>query len=86
MADYTIVRVDDVPDLAAEVGMDPKHFEIRFMREALGLRNFAVASSTSVVAGRAPEGHAHRRGHRHTVQEEVYFLVRVELQGKSTER
>ena len=42
MADYTIVRVADVPDQAAEVGMDPDHFEIRFLREALGLRNFAV--------------------------------------------
>ena len=33
VADYTIVPVADVPDVAAEVGMDPDHFEIRFMRE-----------------------------------------------------
>ena len=37
MAGYNIVRVAEVPDQAADVGMDPKHFEIRFMREALGL-------------------------------------------------
>ena len=42
MADYTIVPVSDVPDMATEVGMDPDHFEIRFMRESLGLKNFAV--------------------------------------------
>ena len=42
VADYTIVPVSDVPDMAAEVGMDPDHFEIRFMRESLGLKNFAV--------------------------------------------
>jgi hypothetical protein len=42
VADYTIVPVSDVPDMAAEVGMDPDHFEIRFMREPLGLKNFAV--------------------------------------------
>src|SRR5438093_4972526 len=42
MAEYTIVSVADVPDQAAEVGMDPEHFEIRFLGESLGLRNFSV--------------------------------------------
>ncbi len=42
MAGYTIVPVADVPDQAAEVGMDPDHFEIRFMRGPLGLQNFSV--------------------------------------------
>ena len=41
MADYTVVRVADTPDLAEAVGMDPDHFEVRFLREALGLENFA---------------------------------------------
>jgi mannose-6-phosphate isomerase-like protein (cupin superfamily) len=81
MADYTIVSVSDVPDSAAAVGMDPDHFEIRFMREALGLRNFAVTYERFGGGWRAPKGHAHRRGHRHTVQEEVYFLVSGQAQG-----
>ena len=42
MAEYSIARVADVPDMAADVGMDPDHFEIRFLREPLALRNFAV--------------------------------------------
>ncbi len=42
MAEYSVVRVADVPDMAADVGMDPDHFEIRFLREPLALRNFAV--------------------------------------------
>jgi len=82
MADYTIVPVSDVPDAAAEVGMDPEHFEIRFMREPLELRNFAVTYERFGGGWRAPEGHAHRRGHRHTVQEEVYFLVSGRAQAK----
>src|SRR5437773_696517 len=82
MADYTIVSVADVPDMAAEVGMDPDHFEIRFMREPLGLTNFAVTYERFGGGWRAPEGHAHRRGHRHRVQEEVYFLISGRAQAK----
>ena len=51
MADYTIVPVSDVPDMAVEVGMDPDHFEIRFMRESLGLKNSPSRTSASVAAG-----------------------------------
>ena len=69
MGEYTIVRVADVPDQAAEVGMDPDHFEIRFMREALALENFSVTYEVFGGDWRP------RRGHRHTLQEEVYFLV-----------
>jgi mannose-6-phosphate isomerase-like protein (cupin superfamily) len=69
MADFTAVRVTDVPDVSADVGMDPDHFEIRFMREALGLRDFAVTYE------RFGRGWKPTRGHRHGVQEEVYFLV-----------
>src|SRR5919197_6427614 len=75
VADYTAVPVSSVPDMASEVGMDPDHFEIRFMREPLGLRNFAVTYERFGGGWRAPEGHAQRRGHRHAVQEEVYFLI-----------
>ncbi len=76
MADYTIVPVANVPDQAAEVGMDPDHFEIRFLREQLGLQNFAVTFE------RFGGGWRPARGHRHTVQEEVYFLVSGRAQGK----
>ena len=69
MGEYTIVPVADVPDQAAEVGMDPDHFEIRFMREALELENFSV--TYEVFGGNWRP----KRGHRHTLQEEVYFLV-----------
>jgi mannose-6-phosphate isomerase-like protein (cupin superfamily) len=69
MSDYSVIRVEDVPDLSAEVGMDPDHFEIRFMREQLGLTNFAVTYE------RFGGGWRPARGHRHGVQEEVYFLV-----------
>ena len=76
MADYTIVPVADVQNQAAEVGMDPDHFEIRFLRERLGLRNFAVTFE------RFGGGWRPARGHRHSVQEEVYFLVSGRAQGK----
>ena len=85
MAGYTIVSVSDVPDMAAEVGMDPEHFEIRFMREALGLESFAVTYERFDGGWRAPEGHPHRRGHRHKVQEEVYFLISGRAEAKFDE-
>jgi mannose-6-phosphate isomerase-like protein (cupin superfamily) len=76
VADYTVVRVSDVKDMAADVGMDPDHFEIRFLREALGLQNFAVTFE------RFGRGWKPARGHRHGVQEEVYFLVSGRAQAK----
>lgn len=76
MADYTVVSVSGVPDRAADVGMDPDHFEIRLMREQLGLQNFAVTFE------RFGAGWKPTRGHRHTVQEEVYFLVSGRAQAK----
>jgi mannose-6-phosphate isomerase-like protein (cupin superfamily) len=82
MADYTVVPVSSVPDMASEVGMDPDHFEIRFMREPLGLKNFALTYERFGGGWKAPRDHAHRRGHRHVVQEEVYFLVSGRAQGK----
>ncbi len=76
MGEYSIVRVADVPDMAADVGMDPDHFEIRFLREALGLRNFAVTFE------RFGGGWRPTRGHRHALQEEVYLLVSGRAQAK----
>ena len=76
MAEYTAVPVSDVPDRAADVGMDPDHFEIRLMREQLGLQNFAVTYE------RFGGGWRPTRGHRHTAQEEVYFLVSGRAQAK----
>ena len=76
MAEYSVVRVADARDMAADVGMDPEHFEIRFLREALGLQNFAVTFE------RFGSGYRPARGHRHGVQEEVYFLVSGRAQGK----
>jgi mannose-6-phosphate isomerase-like protein (cupin superfamily) len=76
MADYSIVRIGDVPDFAAEVGMDPDNFEVRFLREQLGLQNFAITFQ------RFAGGWRPTRGHRHGVQEEVYFLVSGSAQAK----
>lgn len=76
MNEYSVVRVPDVPDMAADVGMDPDHFEIRFLRQNLGLENFAVTFERFGAGYRPP------RGHRHRVQEEVYFLVSGRAQGK----
>ena len=36
MGDYSVVPVADVPSMAAEVGMDPDHFEIRFFARRSG--------------------------------------------------
>jgi mannose-6-phosphate isomerase-like protein (cupin superfamily) len=76
MAEYSVVRVGEVPDMAADVGMDPDHFEIRFLRQNLALENFAVTFERFGAGYRPP------RGHRHGVQEEVYFLVSGRAQGK----
>ena len=76
MAEYSVTRVSDVPDMAADVGMDPDHFEIRFLRQDLGLENSAVTFE------RFGAGYRPTRGHRHTVQEEIYFLVSGRAQAK----
>jgi mannose-6-phosphate isomerase-like protein (cupin superfamily) len=75
VAGYSIVRAEDVPSSAAEVGMDPDHFEIRFLRQPLELNNFAV------TVERFARGWRPTRGHRHGTQEEVYFLVSGRAQG-----
>ena len=76
MSEYNVVRVADAADMAADVGMDPEHFEIRFMRESLELENFAVTYERFGAGYRPP------LGHRHGVQEEVYFLISGRAQAK----
>ena len=87
MAPYTVVKIADVPDaspditklcldLGVEHETDPAHMQLRFLREPLGLENFAI-SLEHFSAGFRPS-----RGHRHTVQEEVYVLVSGEAEIK----
>ncbi|MDH3227680.1 MAG: cupin domain-containing protein [Thermoleophilia bacterium] len=76
MSDFTIQPVFEVPNSAADVGMDPAFFDIRFLREPLGLRNFAVTYE------RFGAGWRPARGHRHGIQEEVFFLVSGRAQAK----
>jgi mannose-6-phosphate isomerase-like protein (cupin superfamily) len=76
MADFTVVRAEDVPSMAAEVGMDPEHFDVRFLREALGLETFAL------TVQRFAGDWKPTRGHRHRVQEEAYVLVSGRAEAK----
>jgi mannose-6-phosphate isomerase-like protein (cupin superfamily) len=68
MAEYTVVKVSDVPDQAENLGHDPKDFEIRFMRNPLEMEHAGV-SFARYSPGFQAEGHTHNQ------QEEVYVLV-----------
>ena len=68
MAEYTVVKVADVPDQAENLGHDPATFEIRFMRNDLGCEHCGVSFA------RYSQGHA-ASGHSHNRQEEIYVLV-----------
>lgn len=68
MAEYTVVKVADVPDQAENLGHDPKDYEIRFLRNPLGMEHAGV-SFARYSPGFTIEGHSHNR------QEEVYLLV-----------
>jgi mannose-6-phosphate isomerase-like protein (cupin superfamily) len=68
MADYTVVKVADVPDQAENLGHDPAAFEIRFMRNPLGMEHAGV-SYARYSPGFSSDPHTHHR------QEEVYVLV-----------
>jgi mannose-6-phosphate isomerase-like protein (cupin superfamily) len=68
MAEYTVVKVSDVPDQSANLGHDPEQFEIRFLRNDLGCEHCGV-SFARYRKGFASEAHTHNR------QEEVYVLV-----------
>jgi mannose-6-phosphate isomerase-like protein (cupin superfamily) len=68
MADYTVVKVSDVPDQGPNFGFEGK-MEARFLREDLGLENSGVSYLRLAPDFRIPFGHKHK------VQEEVYVLV-----------
>jgi mannose-6-phosphate isomerase-like protein (cupin superfamily) len=68
MAEYTVVKVSDVPDQAENLGHDPEQFEIRFLRNPLEMEHAGVTVAR-YSPGFAADGHTHNR------QEEVYVLV-----------
>jgi mannose-6-phosphate isomerase-like protein (cupin superfamily) len=68
MAEYTVVKVSDVPDQSQNLGHDPEQFEIRFLRNDLGCEDCGV-SFARYSKGFASEAHTHNR------QEEIYVLV-----------
>ena len=70
MADYTIVRLDEVENAGPGVGIDPADLDIRFMRKALG-----TGDGAGVSVLRYSPGYASPVGHRHSRQEEVYVFV-----------
>jgi mannose-6-phosphate isomerase-like protein (cupin superfamily) len=68
LSDYTVVKVDDVPDQGPNLGIAP-HVEVRFLRNDLGCENCGVSYM------RIAPNHRQTSGHRHKVQEEIYLLV-----------
>jgi mannose-6-phosphate isomerase-like protein (cupin superfamily) len=68
MGEYTVVKVSDVPDQAANLGYDPKNYEVRFLRTDLGCEHCGVTFAR-YSPGFAAEGHTHNG------QEEIYLLV-----------
>lgn len=76
MADYKVVRVADVADQAPRWGIDPKNYEIRFLRNDLGCEHCGVSYIRYGPAWRPTRGHRHKR------QEEIYVLVSGRAQAK----
>src|SRR4051812_38495134 len=74
MSDYTIRRLDDVPD--AFGGQYPG--SMRFLTEHLG--NTQVAFTHRVMPPQTGGKGAY--GHRHKTQEEIYFVISGKLQFK----
>src|SRR4051812_18083899 len=74
MSDYTIRRLDDVPD--AFGGQYPG--SMRFLTEHLG--NTQVAFTHRVMPPQT--GGKGSYGHRHKTQEEIYFVISGRLQFK----
>lgn len=68
MADYTVLKVSDVPDQGPNFGLEGK-MEARFMRVDLGCENCGVTYLRLAPGFRVPFGHTHK------VQEELYVLV-----------
>ncbi len=87
MADYSVTDIADVPDSAAVVldmflqrgaerVTDPTHVQYRFLTESLDLESFAIS-----VERFAP-GFRPSRGHRHSLQEEVYLVISGQIEMK----
>jgi mannose-6-phosphate isomerase-like protein (cupin superfamily) len=74
MADYTVLRVEDVPD---EFG-DSYPGEMRALTPLLG------CSQVAATYRRMPQhtGGKGSHGHRHKTQEEIYFLISGTLEFK----
>ncbi|MBX5469531.1 MAG: cupin domain-containing protein [Thermoleophilaceae bacterium] len=68
MADYTLVNLREVEDLAPRFGYSPG-LESRFARGALGLEKSGLSYFRVAPGFRIPFGH------RHHQQEEVYLVV-----------
>jgi uncharacterized cupin superfamily protein len=68
MADYTLVNVKDVDDMATQFGMAP-NLEARFAGGALGLEKSGVSYQKLAPNFRVPFGHKHK------AQEELYVVV-----------
>jgi mannose-6-phosphate isomerase-like protein (cupin superfamily) len=74
MSDYTVLRVEDAPDVFG----DAYPGEMRFFTQPLGCEDVAFSYR------RMPQhtGGKGSYGHRHKTQEEVYFLISGKLQAK----
>src|SRR4051794_14773608 len=68
MADYTLVNLKQVEDMAPKFGYAP-NMESRFARRALELENSGLSYFRIAAGFRVPFGH------RHAEQEEVYVLL-----------
>ncbi len=75
MAEYTVVKVSDVPDQSQNLGHDPEQFEIRFLRNDLGCEDCGVsfaryskgfASRRTRTTARRRSTSSYRDGHRHS--------------------
>lgn len=68
MADYTLMNIKNIPDLAKKFGLSPG-LEARFARDALELTQLGVSYLCLAPDFRVPFGH------KHAEQEEVYVLL-----------
>src|SRR5918997_742956 len=68
MADYTIVNVREIEDMAPRFGMAPG-LESRFGRGPLGLERSGISHFRVAPGYRLPFGHVHRE------QEEIYLVL-----------
>ncbi|MFL5893637.1 MAG: hypothetical protein ACJ76Z_00825 [Thermoleophilaceae bacterium] len=68
MADYTVVNFEDLENPAPKFGMGDG-MDVRFGREALGLKNSGVSRYRIEPGFRVPFGH------KHSEQEEVYVVT-----------